>query len=625
MCGICGLLDFKKTGIVSKKNIKKMLSSMTHRGPDDEGVFADSIIGLGHRRLSIIDLSANGHQPMTNEDGDIQIVFNGEIYNFLELRNELKKKGHKFTSTSDTEAIIHAYEEWGEKSFSRFNGIFAFAIWDSKKKKLILARDHMGVKPLYYSLQKDSIAFASEIKAFTVLDDFKLTVDKTAVDIYFTMQYIPAPRTIYNEIKKLTPGHYLISERGKITINKFWDVSFKNNPETSEQAVAKKLRQMIEDSVKLQLVSDVPLGVFLSGGLDSTIITSAAAKFKKDINSFSVGFDSEERFNELKYARIASEHIGTTHHEMIVTSKDLRKELPGIIHQLDEPFSDFAAIPTYMVSRFARKKITVALSGEGADELFAGYPKYRYAKIPALYRKIPNIIRPNTILNASAKLLDSRKIMKLAKIMSLEDDESHHIWDSVFEANEKDALYTEKIKHDESQIQKIFNEQYKNANTKDSLNKMFYADLKVWLAEDLLMKVDKTSMLASLEARVPYLDPSIVNYAANIPSSMKIKGKESKHILKKAFADTIPKEILNREKHGFNLPISPWFKKELKDMPEILLEKQSIQRGYFKEAEIRKIIEDHRLGRKENSSKIWTLLNFELWNRTYIDKEVIKL
>jgi asparagine synthase (glutamine-hydrolysing) len=623
MCGICGVFDFINSGIAEKKLIKLMNSALFHRGPDDEGIFLDKSIGLGHRRLSIIDLSKKGHQPMTNEDSTIWIVFNGEIYNFLALKEELEKKGHKFKSDTDTEVIIHSYEEYGENCVKKFNGIFAFAIWDSKKKRLFLARDHLGVKPLYYSFQKGFFAFSSEIKALLQMD-FKFTLNKQSVDNYLSLQYVPGPETIFLEINKLLPGNLLICEKNKIHIRKFWNLEVSSQKKMPENYFTSQIRTLLEKSVKGQLISDVPLGVFLSGGLDSSIITGLATKFEGQVKTFCVGFDADEKYNELKYARLVSDHFNTEHHELTVTSEDVIKSLPKIINHFDEPMADFAAIPTYLISRFSKRKITVALTGEGADELFAGYPKYSLSKIPKKIDLIPKILHPRVLIKAIAEASNSRKIKKMAKIISLPETERYLEWDCVFNEEEKKELYVEDNGNHTQNLVRNYDKYFSEVKSKDHLSRFFYVDIKTWLPDDLLTKVDRMSMLASLEARVPYLDYNFVEFSANIPSDLKIKGTNTKYIFKKAFKDIIPKEIIRRQKHGFNLPISPWFKKEIKSLLPLLTEKRTIERGHFDKDHVKKLINQHLDGSKDNSSKIWTLLNFELWSRAYVDGEKIK-
>ncbi|MCG2737380.1 MAG: asparagine synthase (glutamine-hydrolyzing) [Candidatus Methanoperedenaceae archaeon] len=621
MCGICGYYGLKDIDL-----LRKMTEAIKHRGTDDEGFFSDQDIGLGMRRLSIIDLST-GKQPIHNEDESIWIVFNGEIYNFQELKLSLEKIGHRFYTNSDTEVIIHAYEEFGEKCVNKLRGMFAFAIWDANEKKLFLARDRFGIKPLYYSNIESKLFFGSEIKSILQYKSYNQEINLSAIHDYLSYLYIPAPKTIFKDINKLPPAHILCYKNGKMKIEKYWDLTFPEQKNLGEEYYIKKTRELLEESVRLHMISDVPIGVYLSGGLDSSTITGLMSQISdQPVKTFTIGFNDEE-FSELGYARCVSDHFNTEHHEFIVEA-DSFELLPDIIRQHDEPFGNATSIIHYLISDQIRKKVKVALSGTGGDEIFAGYPKYVGMGLAEHYCKIPKVIRKNFIEKILYLLPESRKetdYVRWGKLFvnaaSLSPPERYYSMISYFSEREKYDLYSNGFKEncfEESFkfVKKLFDSQSIN----DFDQKTFYAELNSYLPYNILEYTDKTSMAVSLETRVPFLDHKLVEFSASVPYSIKLKGYNMKYLLKKAVKDLLPKKILKRKKMGFNPPTGLWLDRDLKDLINEYLAKEVIeQRGYFSFDSIDKILKQHRSGKKNLGLKIWSLICLEEWHRIYVD------
>ena len=651
MCGICGEIDFNKG--VRVEPVRRMCKALTHRGPDDEGMVfikgdqyvegKDSSgfppdgngfeVAMGHRRLSIIDLSAAAHQPMCNEDGRIWIVFNGEIYNFQETREKLDKKGHSFKSKSDTEVILHAYEEWGVECLNHFRGMFAFAIWDSNLQQLFMARDRLGKKPLVYFQQNSHFAFASEIKALLQVPGIERDVNICALHHYLTYQYVPSPETIFERIKKLPPAHYLIYDRtGNLRIERYWRLNFDSSHQshTNLQELEDRIRTELEESVKLRLISDVPLGAFLSGGVDSSLVVGIMAKLSGNpVKTFSIGFEEKE-FDELSYARIVSERFSTEHHEFIV-KPDAIEILPKLVWHYNEPFSDSSAIPTYYVANLTKDFVKVVLTGDAGDENFAGYPRYLRSKLVAYFSKIPEKLRkdllPNFIRAFSTFHWREKRLNRLADfIESLSSGNAKNYAEQIkiFNAKEKEDIYTEDFRKKVEKIDPLdfLLKKFEESGTEDLLEQLLYVDINSYLPEDLLVKMDIATMANSLEARVPFLDHKFVELVAGIPPHLKLKGTKSKFILKTAFKDLLPEAIFKRKKMGFGVPVSRWFRKELKDyIYEILLDPKTLNRGYFKRETIERLLNDHITLRYDHSIRIWALLVLEIWFRIFVDKE----
>ena len=608
MCGICGF-NFE-----NKKLIKLMTNSLERRGPDDEGYYLDKNISLGHRRLSIIDLKT-GKQSISNEKGNLQIIFNGEIYNFKELRKDLEKKRHKFSTESDTEVIIHLYEEYKEDCPKYLQGMFAFAIWDNKEKKLFLARDRLGIKPLLYYNKGDKFIFASEIKAILKDPEIKREINKESLYHYLTFNYVPTPATILNNISKLPPASTLTYHKNKISINSYWDVNI-SETNMSEDFAIKQITNLLKDSIKSRMISDVPLGAFLSGGVDSSFVVGLMSQLSEQpIKTFSIGFPEEE-YNELKYAKIIADKFQTDHKTFNVTP-DINI-ISKLVEALDEPFADPSAIPCYYVSKMASKNVKVVLSGEGGDELFAGYSRY----LPWKQDKFANLTKiipfKNKLASISLKLGKeelSRKINKAKQLANASDSEKFLSKVCKYSEDEKKNILTEKYNlNSESIINNYFN---KPASL---LNKQLYTDVKTFLVDNNLFKTDRTSMANSLELRVPILDHRLAEFAFKIPSKLKLKNKTFKYIFKKAANQIIPKEIINRKKKGFAAPLPILFRNNLKDFMYDILNSDSFKnRGLFDQNYLNKLINQHLTKKRDHTYRLWTLIMFELWLRKFID------
>jgi asparagine synthase (glutamine-hydrolysing) len=652
MCGICGEINFNTKG-VKAETIQKMCKVLEHRGPDDEGmVFIKSTqymevkypfpppiqlnnfeIGLGHRRLAIIDLSEAAHQPMCNENGSVWIVYNGEIYNFRDLRKELINRGHLFKSNSDTEVILHGYEEWGVDCLSRFRGMFAFAIWDSINKRLFIARDRLGKKPLAYFCKDGYFVFASEIKAILQVPAFEKRVNANALDHYLTYQYVPSPYSIFQGIKKLPPAHYLLYDHsGNLKIERYWKLDFSSNPNAikNQSELCGRIRVGLEESVRLRLISDVPLGAFLSGGVDSSIIVGIMAKLSsKPVKTFSIGFEEKE-FDEISYARLVAQYFSTEHHEFVVKPNAM-EILPKLVWHYNEPFGDSSAIPTYYVANMTKDYVKVVLTGDAGDENFAGYKRYLRSKWVGLFTRMPEKARkeviPLLLKRFSSFSARREKLNRLADFMNiLSSDQAKNYFEQIkiFNKKEKEDLYNEEFaKNLEGKDPfEFLLDKYDEAKSDNFLDRLLYIDINTYLPEDLLVKMDIATMANSLEARVPFLDHQLMEFIAEIPPDLKLKGGTSKFILKEAFSDLLPRAILKRGKMGFGVPISRWFRNELKDyIYEILLDHKSLDRGYFKREGVERLLADHIGLRYDHSAKIWALLFLEIWFRVYMDGE----
>ncbi|MEW5766968.1 MAG: asparagine synthase (glutamine-hydrolyzing) [bacterium] len=642
MCGICGKLNFDGQP-VDESLIRKMCAALEYRGPDDEGIYLNAEggiqkaefrlppsefrIGLGHRRLSIIDLGA-GHQPMANEDGSVWIVYNGEVYNFQSLREDLEKKGHRFRTQSDTEVIIHLYEDYGPDCVKYLRGMFAFAIWDNRRQRLLLARDRLGKKPLIYALTTSSLIFGSEIK--TVLQDpyIKREVDLEALHHYLTYGYVPAPLTMFKGIKKLPPASILFWEKGRFKVERYWNLNYLPKLQLREEECVERLLGLLKEATKLRLISDVPLGAFLSGGIDSSAIVGMMAGLSdKPVKTFSIGFE-EASFNELKFARLVSERFGTDHYEFMVKPEAL-EILPKLIWHYNEPYADSSAIPTYYVSRMTRQHVTVALTGDGGDEAFAGYERYLANRIAQTYEKIPSFIREKVIFSLISQLPEStsrksfsQRIKRFTAAISEPPQRRYIRWVSIFNNQQKQELYSPEMKEKTAHLDSVnlLLDVYRQANTDNFLDATMFVDVMTYLPDDLLVKVDIASMANSLEARSPFLDHKLVEFAASLPPNLKLKGKTTKYILKNSLKKYLPRNILCRDKMGFGVPIGRWFRQELKDYAyEVLLDDRAKNRGYFDSNSVRRILDEHTSGRIDHRHRIWSLLNLELWHRMFID------
>ncbi len=632
MCGICGIATTSPAGLVSPSLLTSMCRTIVHRGPDDEGIYCGETIGLAARRLSIIDL-AGGHQPLASEDQTIWIAHNGEVYNFPELREELAGRGHVFRTRTDTETIIHSYEEWGEEFVHKLRGMFAFAIWDGREQKLLLARDRLGVKPLYYTLLGDrTLVFGSELKAVLAHPKVRRAVEPKALDLYLTLEYVPAPFSMFKDIHKLPAGSTLVYKEGQVEIKNYWDVAAgpaERREVTKKElpAIMDELYALLKESVKLRLISDVPLGAFLSGGIDSSTIVGLMSELgASPLKTFSIGFE-EVSYNELKYARRVAEKFATDHEEFILEPRALELA-EKLIRHLDEPFGDFSIFPTYLVSQMARSRVKVILSGDGGDEIFGGYEHYQAQKIAAS-RAVQMIGRPLSRLINRLPPSQKKKGLwnKLQRyLLGLEQDsELRHLrWMTFLSSADKDGLYTDDLKTQLGAVEEItglspFREIFAVLPSFDPINSELYLDLKTYLADDIMVKVDRMSMAASLEAREPLLDHKLVEFAFSLPGRIKLNGLKTKWIFKKTMERLLPRENIYRPKEGFSIPIKHWLRQELKDMLlDYLSEKRIKEEGLFDYGRIKNMIDGHLSGRKNWSHQLWALLVFEIWREKYL-------
>ena len=625
MCGIAGFIDLAdSTGANEERQaiLDRMCRIITHRGPDDQGTFVKNGAALGMRRLSIIDV-AGGHQPISGEDGSVTIVFNGEIYNFQELKPQLEARGHSFKTHSDTEAIVHSYEEFGPACLNQLRGMFALAIWDDRTRSLFLARDRVGKKPLYYTTTRNgTFVFGSELKALLQHPDVTPELDPESLDAYLTLGYVPDPLSIFRDINKLPPGHYLTFRQGAVKITQYWDFEFEPSKPRDEREYLEELRELLDESVRLRLISDVPLGAFLSGGIDSSTVVALMAKnMGQPVKTFSIGFH-EDSFNELEFARLTANKFGTDHHEFFVTP-----EICDVVDELawhfDEPFADSSAIPTYMVSKLAREHVTVVLSGDGGDELFAGYTRYLIDQKRSAFGYVPGVVREGMMRPLSSRLPHGTRGRNFIYNVSLDPIDRYLDSVSTFTRLSRQALYSSDFKSrlvGDGFASKFFHEGAKRVGTNSPIDRLLYIDSKSYLPGDILTKVDRMSMAVSLEARAPLLDHKLIDFVTKIPASLKLLGNETKHILKRAVRDLVPHEILNRPKQGFGVPVQEWINLQLKDrMQEVLSDVQTTQRGYFERSYVDVLLDEHRRGRRDHSSKLWALMMLELWHRQFLD------
>lgn len=627
MCGIAGFFqsDNSMSPVERRGLIGRMCDVITHRGPDDAGYYVENGLAIGMRRLSIIDV-ATGHQPISNEDGSIWIVFNGEIYNFAALRADLIARGHVFRTRTDTETIIHLYEEEGERCVERLRGMFGFAIWDSRKNKLFIARDRTGKKPLHYTVTNGSFVFGSEIKSLLQFPGIERRANPEAISDYLSFGYVPDPATAFLGIHKLPAGHTLTFQDGRVTTRPYWDFNYAGNdhsPEQPESFYVERLRELIEDAVRVRLISEVPLGAFLSGGVDSsTVVAMMARASDQPVKTFSIGF-SEASHDELKYARLTAERYKTDHHEFIVTP-DVCRLVEEIVWHHDEPFADASSVPTYVVSKLAREHVTVVLSGDGGDELFAGYERYLVHQGRQRFERIPRWLRRGVMLPISQALPRAVYGKQFLRNVSLEG--GARFVDSLFYFGEaaKRSLLSGSVQkrlngHNSSES---FEQIFAAPASTNQIDRLLYLDSKTYLPGDILTKVDRMSMAHSIEARVPLLDRELIDFVQTIPASFKLRGQTTKHILKQAMAGLIPDEIVNRPKMGFGVPLRKWLNNELREMlHDTLTDATARQRGLLDPRAVQALLDEHERGRRDNSLHLWGLMNLELWHRSFIDRQ----
>ncbi len=624
MCGICGVYDPSGRGVDSTL-VEAIRDRLRHRGPDDAGLYHDPLVGLGMTRLSIIDLET-GHQPIANEDGTIWVVCNGEIYNFQALRAMLEQDGHRFTTRSDSEVIVHLYERDGEACVDHLEGMFAFAVWDRPRRRLLLARDHLGIKPLYYAPVGQGLVFASELKALLCHPDLSRDVDLCALDDYLTLEYVPAPKTIYRAIRKLPPAHRLIADARGVRVERYWQARF--IPKTAvadERALAEQLLELLGRAVRSHLVSDVPIGLLLSGGLDSSAVAAlmppAAAA---SVRSFTVRFE-ESSFDESSHARAVAKHLGIRYHEELLTAEGAVRCLPKVMAALDEPLGDASAIPTFFLSRMARRQVTVALSGEGGDELFAGYPTYQAHRLAVWYRRLPLGIRECVVSPLIRALPVSRdnlsfdfRAKRFLAGMTLAPTQQHLLWMGSLGPDAKRQVLTEEVQsalrtQPYESLEAVAGS-LNGGERLDLVDTMLRMDLETYLPNDLLVKVDLMSMANSLEVRVPFLDRHVVEFACTLPSRWKLRGLTTKYLVRRALATRLPRKVVRRPKKGFGIPVAEWIRGPLRPLIVDALDAARLSReGFFNGLAVRRLLDEHMAGAADHRKPLWSLFVFQQW------------
>ena len=625
MCGICGIYNLDGRP-VERDLLAGMNATMVHRGPDDEGYYVEANIGLGHRRLSIIDLST-GQQPIFNEDKTKVIVFNGEIYNFLDLKDQLEKEGHCFETKTDTEVILHGYEQWGTDCVSRLRGMFAFAIWDKKEKCLFLARDRLGKKPLYYFYDGKKILFASELKAVLQDGSVNREVDPQALSDYLSFGYVPAPKTIFKGISKLLPGHILLYKNSDLLLRKYWDLRFNPRHDVPVEQFCDAIVETLRESVRMRLISDVPLGAFLSGGIDSSAIVGLMSALKKDpVVTNSIGF-SEKEFSELEYARATANYFETDHREYVV-SPDAIEVVKKLSWHFDEPFADSSSIPTYYVSKMTRQNVTVALSGDGGDENFGGYRRYYFDRLENRIRDVlPQPIRRYLVGSIARLYPKADWLPQMFRAKTLLTNVSKDPIDGYFNSmslflppmKEKVMSGDLKVNLKGYDSAGVFRDYYDHAGIADPLSRIQYVDFKTYLVDDILTKVDRASMANSLEVRVPMLDHVFVELVAQIPSNLKLNGRTSKYIFKMALKEMLPNEIMKRKKMGFVIPVGKWLRNEIREMAEeSLFSGMNNGDNLFDRNYVKWLWKQHLSGMRDFTQPLWTLLTFDLWAERFL-------
>jgi asparagine synthase (glutamine-hydrolysing) len=626
MCGIAGRYNYNSGAPVDAAIIARMTALLEHRGPDSCGQFVDGSVGFGHRRLAVIDLSEAAAQPMRSAEGALVATYNGEVYNFQELRTELEDLGHQFSSRSDTEVILAAYRQWSVKCVERLRGMFALAIWDGSARELFLARDRAGKKPLYYRLDHNGIAFASEAKAFLAEPDFQPRVDPAAIWHYLSYQYVPTPQSAFVGVSKLPPAHYLLVRNGRVSVSRYWRLSYRAKLQITPEDAERQLLDLLEESVRLRMISDVPVGVFLSGGVDSATIAALAARAGQGrIKTFSIGF-REAAFNEVQYARLVASRYDTDHHEFLV-EPDAVAILPTLIWHYGEPFADSSAIPTFYLARLARTHVTVALCGDGGDENFAGYDRYRAlllsAKLPSVLRALGPVVNRVLGVGGAAPSRSWRSRAQRFVASSAANPASRYAqWMMHFATSAKNELCTPEFvaAAGEQDSAALLLDQFDRSDAESLLDRLLDVDVNHYLPDDLLVKVDVATMSVGLEARAPFLDHHVMEFAASLPVNLKLRGATGKYVLKRAVRHLVPEPILQRRKMGFGVPLEHWFRHELREMTEdVLLGPTVAERGYVRPKVVRRLVEEHVSGARSWHYQLWNLLILELWFRAFVD------
>jgi len=632
MCGITGLVHYDSERPVDPEILAGMSQVIRHRGPDSDGFYLRGHVGLAIRRLAVIDLVA-GDQPLSNEDGSVWLVFNGEIYNYQELRSQLQKKGHHFRTHSDTETIVHLYEENGTACVDSLRGMFAFALWDQRRRRLLLARDRLGKKPLYYAEHDGTLLFGSELKCLLEYPGFPRRPDLTAIHHFLGLQYVPDPLSAFQGVQKLPAAHRLVWENGEIQVERYWDLNYGPKIEKPAADLQEELLERLEEAVRIRMVSDVPLGVHLSGGIDSSVVTAMAAKLtSRPVKTFSIGFE-EERFSELPYARLVAEMYGTEHHEFIVRFGDIPELIQKLVRQFDEPFADPSAIPVYLLAERTREHVTVALNGDGGDELFAGYVRYGLDRYAEAYRRLPALLGQKAfpaLLACLKQPLDRpgegnwvAGVKRLAQASRTSRKANILRWGSYFSSSMKDRLWKDavrpEIKNSQTLTEEWLSNVFDRASADSALDRTLYVDTTTYLPGDLLVKADRMTMAHSLEARSPFLDQEFQSWAVRLPERYKWNGQTHKYLLKRACAKLLPPKLLTRGKQGFGIPLGAWIQGPLRKwVQQLLLDPQARIGAYFKYDSIDHLFQEHLRGRESHANRLWALAMLEIWLREYL-------
>ena len=619
MCGIAGIVAAPGDR-PSAESLTAMGDAIAHRGPDDSTVRVLGRAGLAFRRLSIIDV-AGGAQPISNEDETIHVILNGEIYNHEDLRRDLEARGHRFRTRSDVEVVVHGYEVWGDDVVTRLRGMFALALWDEKRQRLLLARDRLGKKPLVYRHAGDTLVFASELTGVLAAPGVPREADLTAIHHYLTYQYVPAPFTAFAGIRKLPPAHRLVFEDGRATVSRYWSLSFAAGPPISDDDAVAELRRRLRDAVRVRLMSEVPLGAFLSGGLDSSAVVALMAEFGR-VKTFSIGFEEEE-WSEVAYARQVAERYGTDHHEFIVKPK-AADVVPKLVEHYGEPYADSSALPTYYLSRLTRDHVTVALNGDGGDELFAGYDRYKLLAVFEAASRLSPARSMATALEEAGGAFFPTRARRFLRAIASSPEESYARAMSYFAPEPKRAVYSDFMREQvgATDSYQCLYDWFSTSDAPDLLGRTLYTDTMSYLPGDLLAKVDIATMAVSLEGRSPFLDHTLVEFAAQLPSRLKLHHGTGKHVLRRAVADLLPEDVISRRKQGFGVPIVHWFRGELKEMAaDVLFSKAAVARPFFRPEGVRRIWDDHQQGRADLSAQLWALFMLELWCRRFLDPQ----
>ena len=618
MCGVAGIVS---TSPPDPEQVRAMCRLITHRGPDGEGYHTDANAALGMRRLAIIDVVGGG-QPVYNEDRTVAAVFNGEIYNFVELREQLITRGHRFATDSDTEVLVHLYEEHGEDLVTHLRGMFAFAIWDTARRRLLLVRDRVGKKPLYYRQSGTSLAFASELKAVMADPAVSREVDPVALHHYLTYQYVPAPWSIYRGVRKLSPGHLLVWQDGEVSLRRYWKLDFTPRPVGCEREAAEQARELLLDATRVRMVSERPLGAFLSGGIDSSAVVAAMARLSdRPVKTFCIGFD-DQRFDERSYAATVARRYGTDHHEFVVAGSSALEVLPTVTRHFDEPFADSSAIPSFFVAELSRRHVTVVLNGDGGDESFGGYRRYAYMnRVGRMQPPKPLRSMLTGIGSALMQRTATPQLQRVGRGLRLLSETPQHRYATLmshFTGEAKDALYTRAMHEQVAGVDsnELISRVFDASPADEDVNRLMDVDVNTYLPGDLLVKVDITTMAHSLEARSPFLDHRLMEWAAGLPGRWKVDGRVTKALLKKAMTPWLPPELISRPKAGFGVPMADWLRCELRPLAfDLLTDHTARSRGLFRPEVVRQLLQDHVEGR-DRSTRLWSLLQFELWHRT---------